>query len=488
MTIAFENSYARLPERFYAKLPPTPVGTPRLLMLNRALAQELGLDADWLASPEGADMLAGNAVPAGAEPIAMAYAGHQFGNWVPQLGDGRAILLGEVVDGNGERRDIQLKGAGRTPFSRMGDGRAWLGPVLREYLVSEAMAALGIATTRSLAAVATGETVLRERPLPGAILTRVAKSHVRVGTFQFFAARGDVDALRTLADHVIARHDSDLAGSETPYRDLLDRVVARQAELIANWQGVGFIHGVMNTDNMSIAGETIDYGPCAFMDRFHPGQVYSSIDHTGRYAYANQPRIAHWNLACFAQALVPLLGADEDAGVAVAQSVVDSFPARFAAAQLRGLRAKLGLCEARDDDAELARELWPIMAAGRADFTNTFRALNHAALTGDLAPARAAFETASAFDAWAERWRARLSAEAVSDEHRAGVMRRANPAVIPRNHRVEEALAAAEHGDLAPFVRLLTVLARPFDDQPDAADLATPPRPDEEIEATFCGT
>ncbi|MFP4127319.1 MAG: protein adenylyltransferase SelO family protein, partial [Alphaproteobacteria bacterium] len=321
-----------------------------------------------------------------------------------------------------------------------------------------------------------------------AILTRVAKSHVRVGTFQFFAARGDVDALRTLADHVIARHDSDLAGSETPYRDLLDRVVARQAELIANWQGVGFIHGVMNTDNMSIAGETIDYGPCAFMDRFHPGQVYSSIDHTGRYAYANQPRIAHWNLACFAQALVPLLGADEDAGVAVAQSVVDSFPARFAAAQLRGLRAKLGLCEARDDDAELARELWPIMAAGRADFTNTFRALNHAALTGDLAPARAAFETASAFDAWAERWRARLSAEAVSDEHRAGVMRRANPAVIPRNHRVEEALAAAEHGDLAPFVRLLTVLARPFDDQPDAADLATPPRPDEEIEATFCGT
>jgi uncharacterized protein YdiU (UPF0061 family) len=294
--------------------------------------------------------------------------------------------------------------------------------------------------------------------------------------------------VRTLADHVIARHDPDLADSATPYRDLLDRVVGRQAELIAKWQGVGFIHGVMNTDNMSIAGETIDYGPCAFMDRFHPGQVYSSIDHTGRYAYANQPRVAHWNLACFAQALVPLLGADEDTGVAVAQEVVDTFAARFAAAQLDGLRAKLGLTEARDDDVDLVRELWPIMATGRADFTNTFRALVHAVATGDLAPARAAFEAASAFDVWAERWRARLQAENVAAERQAAVMRRANPAFIPRNHRVEAALAAAEHGDLAPFERLLAVLARPFDDQPDAADLATPPRPDEEIDATFCGT
>jgi uncharacterized protein YdiU (UPF0061 family) len=488
MTIAFENTYARLPGHFYAKLPPTPVATPALVKLNRALAHELGLDAEWLASPKGVEVLAGNAVPEGAEPIAMAYAGHQFGNWVPRLGDGRAILLGELVDRNGERRDLQLKGAGRTPYSRMGDGRAWLGPVLREYIVSEAMAALGIPTTRALAAVATGETVFRERPLPGAILTRVARSHVRVGTFQFFAARGDVDAVRTLADHVIARHDPDLAASPAPYRDLLDRVVGRQAALVAKWQGVGFIHGVMNTDNMSIVGETIDYGPCAFMDRFHPGQVYSSIDHSGRYAYANQPRVAHWNLACFAQALLPLLDADEDGAVAVAQAVVDTFPARFAAAQLDGLRAKLGLHEARDDDSDLVRALWPIMADGRADFTNTFRGLTHAAATGDLERARAAFEDAGAFDAWAARWRARLEAEAIDPERRAAAMRRVNPAFIPRNHRVEAALAAAERGDLAPFERLVAVLARPFEDQPEAADLAAPPRPEEEIEATFCGT
>jgi uncharacterized protein YdiU (UPF0061 family) len=488
MTIAFENTYARLPEHFYAKLPPTPVATPALVKLNRALADELGLDADWLASPEGVAMLAGNAVPESAEPIAMAYAGHQFGNWVPQLGDGRAILLGEVVDRNGERRDLQLKGAGRTPFSRMGDGRAWLGPVLREYLVSEAMAALGIPTTRSLAAVTTGETVFRERVLPGAILTRVATSHVRVGTFQFFAARGDVEAVRALADHVIARHDPDLAASATPYRDLLDRVVARQAALVARWQCVGFIHGVMNTDNMAISGETIDYGPCAFMDRFHPGQVYSSIDRGGRYAYGNQPRIAHWNLACFAQALLPLLGADEDAAVAVAQEVIDTFPERFTAAQRDGYRAKLGLLEPHEDDAEIARELLEIMTEAGADFTNTFRALTEVVANRDLGNIRTAFAQTAAFEAWAERWRARLAAEAVDPERRAAVMRRANPAFIARNHRVEEALTAAEHGDVAPFERLLAVLARPFDDQPDATDLTTPPRPEDEIAATFCGT
>jgi len=488
MTIAFDNTYVGLPGHFYAKLPPTPVATPELVKLNTALAAELGLDAAWLAGPAGIEMLAGNAVPDGAEPIAMAYAGHQFGNWVPQLGDGRAILLGEVVDRHGERRDIQLKGAGRTPFSRMGDGRAWLGPVLREYIVSEAMAALGIATTRSLAAVTTGETVYRERARPGAILTRVARSHVRVGTFQFFAARGDVEALRALADHVIARHDPDLAGSATPYRALLERVVRRQAALVARWQNVGFIHGVMNTDNMSIAGETIDYGPCAFMDRFDPAQVYSSIDHGGRYAYGNQPRIAHWNLACLAQALVPLLGADPDAAVAVAQEVIDTFPTHFAEAHFAGLRAKLGLSEAHDGDDALARDLLELMASDGADFTNSFRALADAAAAADPAPARAQFADGAGFDAWAERWRRRLAVEAVDPAARVATMRRANPAFVARNHRVEAALAAAEEGDLAPFERLLAVLARPFDDQPDAADLAAPPRPEEEVEATFCGT
>mgnify|MGYP006271249933 FL=1 len=488
MTIAFDNTYARLPRHFYAKLAPTPVATPALVELNRALAAELGLDADWLAGPEGVAMLAGNALPESAEPIAMAYAGHQFGNWVPQLGDGRAILLGEVVDAAGERRDIQLKGAGPTPFSRMGDGRAWLGPVLREYIVSEAMAALGIPTTRALAAVTTGERVFRERVRPGAILTRVARSHVRVGTFQFFAARGDVDGLRALADHVLARHDPDLVGTAAPYRGLLERVVERQANLIAHWQNVGFIHGVMNTDNMAIGGETIDYGPCAFMDRFHPGQVYSSIDHGGRYAYANQPRIAHWNLACLAQALLPILDADEDAAVAAAQEVIDTFPERFARAHLAGLRAKLGLLEPHDDDPELARELFSVMAEGRADFTNTFRALADAAASGELAAVRAQFAEPAGLEDWAGRWWARLQAEGGEPARRAELMRRANPAFIPRNHRVEEALAAAEEGDRAPFERLVTVLARPFDDQPDAADLATPPQPDEEVQATFCGT
>ncbi len=488
--VAFENSYARLPEHFYARLPPTPVATPSLVRLNRPLAHELGLDPDWLAGPDGVALLAGNAVPAGAEPIAMAYAGHQFGNWVPQLGDGRAILLGEVVDRHGERRDVQLKGAGRTPFSRMGDGRAWLGPVLREYIVSEAMAALGVPTTRALAAVTTGEPVLRERALPGAILTRIAKSHVRVGTFQYFAARGDTAALRALADHVVARHYPELQASEAPYRGLLEAVVARQAELVAQWQNVGFIHGVMNTDNMAIAGETIDYGPCAFMDRFHPATVYSSIDHAGRYAYGNQPRIAHWNLACLAQALLPLLAADEDAAVAIAQEVVDGFPARYAGAHLAGLRAKLGLTTGRDDDPELAREWLGLMAEQGADYTNSFRALARIAAgePGAEAGLRAEFGDAPPLDAWLERWRARLADEGAAAGERAALMRRANPAVIPRNHRVEAALAAAVAGDLGPTDRLLAVLAHPFEEPADAAELTRPPRRDEEVAATFCGT
>src|SRR6476661_2237220 len=339
----FDNSYARLPERFFARLPPTPVTAPRLIRLNEKLARQLRLDPLELSSSAGVAMLAGNTVPDLGEPLAMAYAGHQFGAFVPQLGDGRAILLGEVIDRDGVRHDIQLKGSGPTPFSRLGDGRAALGPVLREYIVSEAMATLGIPTTRALAAVTTGEPVWRETPLPGAVLTRVASSHIRVGTFEFFAARGDLDAIRRLADHVIARHYPEAVDAANRYRTLLDLVISRQAALIAKWQLVGFIHGVMNTDNMSIAGETIDYGPCAFMDVYHPEAVYSSIDNKRRYAYGNQPRIAQWNLARLAETFLPLLAEDQEQAVALAQAALAAFGPQFQAAYLDGLRRKIGL-------------------------------------------------------------------------------------------------------------------------------------------------
>jgi len=486
--VAFENTYSRLPPRFFARLAPTPVAAPRLLRLNAALAADLGLDEGWLRSPDGVAMLAGNRLPDGADPLAMAYAGHQFGHWVPQLGDGRAILLGEVRARDGKLRDIQLKGSGPTPFSRNGDGRAAIGPVLREYIVSDAMAALGIPTTRSLAAVATGETVYRERALPGAVLTRVARSHVRVGTFQYFAARGDTAALRELADHVIGRLGGDEAAAENPYRALLDATVARTAALVARWQLVGFIHGVMNTDNMGIAGETIDYGPCAFMDTYHPGTVFSSIDSGGRYAYGNQPRIAHWNMAQFAQSLLPLLGADENSAVAAAQAAIDAFPSHFEAEFLAGMRLKLGLATAEDGDGELARDLLERMAAGRADFTLTFRHLCSAFGADTDGPVRALFADPASFDEWATAWRARLAREGSVDGERQARMRRANPAFVPRNHRVEAALAAAEAGDDAPFEELLAVLARPFDDRPCVAHLAAPPKPDEVVHATFCGT
>src|SRR5215467_10853460 len=345
----FQNSYSALPENFFARVAPTPVAAPRLIKLNRELALQLGLDPEQLATPEGAEILSGKRLPEGAEPIAMAYAGHQFGHFVPQLGDGRAILLGEVLDRNGRRRDIQLKGSGPTPFSRRGDGRAALGPVLREYIVSEAMAALDIPTTRSLAAVTTGEPVFRETALPGAVLARVASSHIRVGTFQFFAARGDAEALRLLADHVIARHYPHLAGTERPYHALLDAVIARQAELVARWLHIGFIHGVMNTDNTSISGETIDYGPCAFMDHYDPAQVFSSIDEMGRYAYTNQPRIALWNLTRLAECLLPLFSDDQETAIAQAQDLLGAFGEQFNTAYQAGLRAKIGLFTARDD-------------------------------------------------------------------------------------------------------------------------------------------
>jgi serine/tyrosine/threonine adenylyltransferase len=488
--IPFDNSYSRLPGAFYTRTLPTPVSAPRLVKLNRDLARQLGIDADALATPEGAEILAGTRIPEGAEPIAAAYAGHQFGGFVPQLGDGRAILLGEVVAPELGRRDIQLKGSGRTPFSRGGDGRAALGPVLREYLVSEAMAALGIPTTRALAAVTTGEHVYRETALPGAVLTRVASSHIRIGTFQFFAARGDVDSVRRLADHAIARHYPEITGAEPPYRAFLEGVIARQAGLVAQWMNVGFIHGVMNTDNMSISGETIDYGPCAFMDAYDPATVFSSIDTYGRYAYANQPAIAQWNLTRLAECLLPLLDEDQEQAIAQANEALSGFAERFNTAWLDGLRRKLGLSEEREGDLDLVKDLFDRMAAGKADFTLTFRRLCDAAAgpEGDGA-LRELFQDPAAYDGWADRWRGRLAQETQSPAERSAAMRRVNPAFIPRNHAVEEALSAAvEREDYTPFETLLTVLSRPYEDQPDFAAYAEPPPPSWGAYRTFCGT
>ncbi|NHA14197.1 YdiU family protein [Thioalkalivibrio sp. XN279] len=475
----FHHSYAQLPERAHARLDPVPVAAPRLVAFNRELAAEMGAEG----IPDDAMLAAvfsGNTVPAGARPIALAYAGHQFGHFVPQLGDGRALLLGEVVDASGRRRDVQLKGSGRTPFSRGGDGRAALGPVLREYLVSEAMQALGIPTTRALAAVTTGEPVFRDTALPGAVFTRVAASHVRVGTFQYFAAREDFAGLRALADHVIARHYPQAAQAQAPYEALLEAVVEAQAALVARWLGVGFIHGVMNTDNMAVSGETIDYGPCAFMDAYDPGTVFSSIDRNGRYAYANQPPIAQWNLARLAEALLPLVDETPAAAVERVTPVVHGFAARFERHWLAVMRAKLGLASAEESDAELAQGLLDRMQAAGLDYTLTFRALAEAA-GGAPAPA--------GLDGWLHEWRARLGRDAQSPEERVAAMRGANPAVIPRNHRVEEALAAAvEREDFGPFERLRVMLAQPFDvDADTAAFLAPPVQPDPRYR-TFCGT
>lgn len=488
--IPFDNSYARLPEQFYARVRPTQVASPALVRVNEPLARDLGIDPATLASAEGVAMLAGNLIAEGSEPIAMAYAGHQFGNFVPQLGDGRAILIGEVVDRCGIRRDIHLKGAGRTPFSRSGDGRAAIGPVLREYIVSEAFAALGIPTTRALAAVTTGEWVYRETPLPGAVLARVAASHIRVGTFQYFAARRDTDAVRLLADHVIARHYADIPAGPQAYGDLLAAVISRQADLVARWMLVGFIHGVMNTDNTSVAGETIDFGPCAFMDVYHPETVFSSIDHGGRYAFSNQPAIAQWNLVRFAETLLPLLGETQDAAVAAAQERIDAFPGLFQAAIFAGYAKKIGLGVPQQSDLALVQEFLTLMANGQADFTLTFRALADAAadVSGETV-LRAQFADADLLDGWLARWRQRLATETRSPLDIATAMRAVNPVLIPRNHQVEAAIrAAVSNGDFTPFHRLVDALARPFDDRPDIADLTRPPRPEEVVHQTFCGT
>jgi uncharacterized protein YdiU (UPF0061 family) len=490
VTFAFDNTYARLPSRFFASVVPTKVRAPRVLKVNGALARELGLDPDKLASPAGAEILAGNELPAGAEPIALAYAGHQFGSFVPQLGDGRAILLGEVVGKDGRRVDIQLKGSGRTPFSRQGDGRAALGPVLREYIVSEAMGAMGIPTTRSLAAVVTGEPIAREEILPGAVLTRVASSHIRVGTFEFFAARGDREALSTLACYALRRHYPDAAGSGNDALALLERVVHAQSNLVARWLGVGFVHGVMNTDNTSIAGETIDYGPCAFLDEYDPNKRFSSIDHGGRYAFANQPRIAKWNVARLGEALLPLMADEEERAVQLATERIERFSELFAAAYARVLSAKLGLVHEEKDDPQLAAALFARMAASGVDYTILFRRLCSAAEDpSEDTRIASLFADPEAFHEWARGWRLRLAREDATPGSRAAAMRLANPAFIPRNHRIAEAIdAAVRRADLEPFETLVRVLERPYEEQPESAHLADPPRPDERVLQTFCGT
>src|SRR5574341_379585 len=487
-SFAFDNTYARELEGFYVPWKPAQVVRPRLVKFNRELAQELRLDADALDSASGARIFAGNEIPEGAAPLAQAYAGHQFGGFVPQLGDGRALLLGEVVDRSGGRRDIQLKGSGPPPFSRAGDGRAALGPVLREYLIGEAMHALAIPTTRALATVLTGEPVYRETRLPGAVLTRVAASHIRVGTFQFFAARGEEARVKRLADYVIDRHYPEPKEQANPYLGLLERVSDKQAALVASWMHVGFIHGVMNTDNMAISGETIDYGPCAFMDQYNPATVFSSIDTYGRYAYANQPKIAQWNLARFAETLLSLLDANRNRANERAGEVVNSFPQLYNRHWLNGMRAKLGLLTEEEDDLNLATVFLTTMAGDKIDHTLAFRYLANAALR-DNERLRALFSDPSAYDLWSQYWRARLAREAAAPLERAQAMRRANPAFIPRNHRVEEALSAAvERDDYAPFDRLLNILSHPFDDQPEFAAFADPAPDRQGCYRTFCGT
>ncbi len=474
--VPFDNSYGRLPDRFFTRVAPTPVKAPDLIALNVPLAESLGLDPAALAGPDGVAALAGNAVPEGADPLAQVYAGHQFGGFSPQLGDGRAILLGEVLDSNGIRYDLQLKGSGPTPYSRMGDGRAWLGPVLREYVVSEAMHALGVPTTRALAAVGTGEKVQREQALPGAVLTRVASSHIRVGTFQYFAARGDREALERLTAYVIDRHYPEAEGA----LDLLAAATAAQARLVAQWMSVGFIHGVMNTDNCHVGGATIDYGPCAFMDRYHPNTVFSSIDRQGRYAYGRQPDIALWNLAQFATALLPLMGEDTEAAVERATETINRFGPLYSAAWLDRFRAKIGLTEARAEDTDLLSRLLTAMAENGADFTNTFRALSDDSETS--------LEEVPAFRDWRRDWQDRRAGEAAGAGAQADLMRRTNPAVIPRNHRVEQMISASVSGDYDPLFKLMKVLATPFDLAPEHAEYTAPPRPEEEVQRTFCGT
>ncbi|MEM0954604.1 MAG: YdiU family protein [Pseudomonadota bacterium] len=489
--LPFDNSYVKLPERFFSRQAPEPVSEPGAIRSNKALARFLGIDSDWLESAEGVAAIAGNTVPDGAEPIATVYAGHQFGSWNPQLGDGRAVLLGEVVAADGLRYDIQLKGSGRTPYSRGGDGRAPLGPVLREYVVSEAMHAIGIPTTRSLAAVTTGDTVYRDEMLPGGVLARVARSHIRFGTFQFFSAREDREALEQLVAFCLERHYPEQADSSNGALALLTQVIAAQAALVARWQTVGFIHGVMNTDNMLVGAETIDYGPCAFMDSFNPAQVYSSIDHGGRYAYENQPGICHWNLACFAQTLLPLLDDDADVAVQQAQAALDRFPQQFLDAHQHFMGDKLGLTLDGEEDEQLVQDLLALMAETSADFTLSFRALTDhvAGDTPDHVGIGDVFSLPETMADWIARWEKRARSEGAVQAARLQRMLAANPVFIPRNHQVEACIRAAEDaGDFSVFHKLVERLADPFTYDPADRHYALAPKPEEVVRQTFCGT
>lgn len=478
----FDNSYARMPDSLYVRLNPIPVRAPQVAILNTTLADSLGLDINSLSEQDAASLFAGNLLPDGAQPLAQAYAGHQFGNFTI-LGDGRAILLGEHLTPTGERFDIQLKGSGQTPFSRQGDGRAALAPMLREYIISEAMYALNIPTTRSLAVVTTGESVRRETPLPGAILTRVAASHIRVGTFEYLVRTGNIEGIKILADHVIQRHYPDLSKADNPYLALLNRVIDRQASLVAKWLLVGFVHGVMNTDNMTISGETIDYGPCAFMDTYDPNIVFSSIDHHGRYRYGKQPDAAQWNLARFAETLLSLLHPTQEQSIALAEEAIHAFPGIFQKYWLTGIRKKLGLFTEETEDLQLIETLLAWMQKYEMDYTNCFHALASASIPSD-----APFNNAT-FIEWHTHWQARLSRQSYSKESSVNLMLANNPAIIPRNHRVEEALTvASEQGDYTQLHQLLAAVTNPYIETSDYKDYRTPPPPSDRVYQTFCGT
>ncbi len=484
----FDNSYSRLPPHFYARVTPEAVSDPTQIRVNSDLAEQLGIDTAWLHSPEGVAMLSGNRLPDHSDPISMVYAGHQFGHWVPQLGDGRAVLLGEVIDNSGVRFDIQLKGSGRTPFSRRGDGRAALGPVLREYIVSEAMAALGLPTTRALAVVTTGESVFRETPLPGAILTRVAQSHVRVGTFQYFHSQNNIEAVKTLADYMIARHYPDAAEQENPYLALLDGVVRRQTKLIAHWMSIGFIHGVMNTDNMQIAGETIDYGPCAFMESFHPETVYSFIDQHGRYAWGNQPVIGQWNLQRLADALMPVISSDQKRAAALAEESVDRFAAIFNDQLQKRFRNKLGLAHDGAEGAGLVGRTFTLMSEQGIDFTLFFRHLTRIAGGSETDRFLALFNDRKSASEWLLQWQALVGPAGRPDSEMLAVMQRSNPIYIPRNHMIERVIRHGEEGDFESFRLMVELLANPYCEQPENSGFELPPQQHEIVEHTFCGT
>ena len=494
-SMPFQNRFAQLPPQLFSEVQPTAVSNPQWIKFNEPLATELGLDVTSLNTPDAAAIFSGNTLPDAAKPLAMTYAGHQFGHWAPQLGDGRAVLLGDLQDTNGQYREIQLKGAGLTPYSRNGDGRAWLGPVLREYIVSEAMAALGVPTTRALAAVLTGDQVFREAAMPGAIITRVAHSHVRVGTFQYFIARNDLPAIEALMLHMISTCYPELSTATNPASALFKAVIIRQADLVAHWQSVGFIHGVMNTDNMAVSGETIDYGPCAFLDEYNPKKVFSSIDQMGRYAYANQPAAAQWNLSNFAQALLPFMDDDKDIALSSAQALLDEFPQHYGDAYSKRMLAKIGISEQQNNDMQLLTELLDLMAESEADFTLTFTYLTHYHLT-KLKPSASSgvldptpyYQPPASLQHWIEQWQQRLMQQSTSSEQQQVLMQQHNPSLIPRNHRIEASIQAAVDNDFEPFNQLVDALKNHYSQKEQYNYLAEAPTKHEMVEKTFCGT